>query len=1186
MGELDGFAILTALINCGFRLQRYERVQLLRAAEEYGGLLDYARLVLVLLQTVVDWTQSEREIVFKILRAMGVTVEQRRNWLARLKKELLERSTQQKVKLKAKEQSSTITNLKESYQQSMERSGGRASATGDVSYEIPPAVFLYVLRELHVDLSPEEEAILLDCLDTERIAKLQAKRLTDHLVSTSSKKRTLWNSQSNNPSYNQTSEFALPSVDYQSFVSFCARHCGSWIDSNPKLYESIYTTIQSMHYPLMALQEFVLLCKSFDELNSGYISQRAFLICCNRSTLFAQLAEEKINELAMTLCIEGAGEIEYRIFCLQLRGMCASVQQDNGQHSTIHSSGLTIVQQIIRNASDQNNLQVSQSLLPLRKWLILHTDTQSLILTLKEFNALLREFSVIYRPEDLDLLFMEIGQDLDQHALLDLNRSKGKKPAAGSVSRFASDLDDAILPLDNQINRVRVVSTKKLLQLLNRQRSAWTSRHPVLARQLMKALQTLPVEASTDQEKEKSKQYNQTRSSQATSQIALALIKVVSRLEAFSISLAHLEDDDSEDEGFQSSKKSSGGQRKVALSNMNNLDSNTMSLLAKHPLDATGQRQEKLLEIDIFDYLLRSMGIHVQKDDLLFLADASDPQPEAHFINIYLLFDLLRMQEGLSTSDRYDEENDESEQTSYLSEASLYALNHLKELIWKVWSQTVSLRPSTRGYENKTANTSNSRKNSSGGSTSLDLSTRTAMEWINDVKCVFQGFDIYQNGLISLQDFILALNCLNVKMSLDLIRDIAPFVGPAPSGPVQYKKILSYVLANSSSSSSTKPVSSGLEGEGDEAAQEAETTKRAKVKTSSNIKKEKNPVNAATRRLLHAVRRNVCLKNFILNKQHLEEAWMDMLRVFHTFDPNESNLVSARDFCLAVAVLMGSKAKAEDENVAQKQVKQLIGSEELILSKSEWEDIIEFFTVKHSAQRGARQPTNSRGELLLLDYMLFCELVLDPKEVNTRLRELQNHPDVRQLRAEYAKENVLSQRPTTSSSPSLQVNGRSASASRGREDPVKTQSVTLNKKFYGFDDDRSVSSASNRPSSASRISRSPAVQSSSVQKDEIASRFSKAQGKHKHSMAFGRSYNDTTRSSSSALSDDSPPSAAMRVNATQGQSSRDAAANRRNMLLQTTGGRDLKPLASYAQSQTGYGDSSLKARVRFNATVS
>ena len=74
--------MLNALLSSGFRLQRVNRVRLLRAVEELGGKMDYRDLCQVLLNSCADWTAEEKHVVQKILKSMGVTVIERRNWLA------------------------------------------------------------------------------------------------------------------------------------------------------------------------------------------------------------------------------------------------------------------------------------------------------------------------------------------------------------------------------------------------------------------------------------------------------------------------------------------------------------------------------------------------------------------------------------------------------------------------------------------------------------------------------------------------------------------------------------------------------------------------------------------------------------------------------------------------------------------------------------------------------------------------------------------------------------------------------------------------------------------------------------------------------------------------------------------------------------------------------------------------
>ena len=61
--------------------------------------------------------------------------------------------------------------------------------------------------------------------------------------------------------------------------------------------------------------------------------------------------------------------------------------------------------QLLKNATDVHN-----TLLPLRSWLVSHTDVDSFTLTPRDMNGLLREFSVVYRPEDLEALIADLSQ--------------------------------------------------------------------------------------------------------------------------------------------------------------------------------------------------------------------------------------------------------------------------------------------------------------------------------------------------------------------------------------------------------------------------------------------------------------------------------------------------------------------------------------------------------------------------------------------------------------------------------------------------------------------------------------------------------------------------------------------------------------------------------------------------------
>lgn len=126
--------------------------------------MDYRDLCQVLLNSCADWTSEEKSVVKKILKAMGVTVVERRTWLARLRQSLMEADA-------------TITRKHGKwfddpvdYDDYGYRTGA-SSKRFQYHHGIPPAAFLHCLRECGVNLTVDEEATLLDCLDTERLAK-------------------------------------------------------------------------------------------------------------------------------------------------------------------------------------------------------------------------------------------------------------------------------------------------------------------------------------------------------------------------------------------------------------------------------------------------------------------------------------------------------------------------------------------------------------------------------------------------------------------------------------------------------------------------------------------------------------------------------------------------------------------------------------------------------------------------------------------------------------------------------------------------------------------------------------------------------------------------------------------------------------------------------------------------------
>ena len=448
-GELDGFTLLNVLINCGFQLQRINRTQLLRVAEEMGGKIGYLELFRVLLNSAADWTNEERALVHKILKAMGITVYQRRAWLAKLRVTLMGCSSRRKETLASMESSHIDT----------ESSPG-----------ISPATFLHCLRDCGVNLTVDDEAMLLDCLDTEQLAFRMAQA--------HSKKHKNFNL------FGANGTISVSLVNYESFVNFCARHCGEWYDAHPDIDEAIRTAIGTARSPLSGVQEFIVLMKSFDEAGDGKISKRTFQICLHRSRLFSEFSDQIINHMCDTLSMEGSGKVEYMKFGVYLRTLCPSL----GPSTT--SSAEHISMELLKNALDS-----AKTLRPLRKWLGQNTDEESPILTIRDVQSLLLEFEVIYSSADFESLLVKLGKSVsDFHRLSDSDSS-----SLGNV----------------------VIDARELIAHLLKIRPHWTELHS----SLRKKLKSLFVNAANSlNEKSPSSSKKSERS---------LIVHIISRLKAF-----------------------------------------------------------------------------------------------------------------------------------------------------------------------------------------------------------------------------------------------------------------------------------------------------------------------------------------------------------------------------------------------------------------------------------------------------------------------------------------------------------------------------------------------------------------------------------------------------------------------------------------------------------------------------
>ena len=637
-GEIDGFSLLSALLGAGFRLQRLNRVRLLRAIEDMGGKVDHNELCQVLIRSCADWTSEERGVVHKILKAMGVTVLERRAWLGRIRVALLKAAADYGGKAAA----FSID------------SGNPGASSGGNDPGIPPSAFLHILRDNGVILGVEEEATLLDCLDTERLADLGKAKAAEskqaemgpedgisRAVSSLGKGRNR-SAAGEAGSSSLFGNWGVPLIHYKSFLGFCARHTGDWMDAAPDNTERIHEALRGVQNPSTALQEFTTLIQAFDETSSGFVGNRAFQIACHRSRLFANLSDDAVKETADILTAEGGGKIRYSAFLIHLRAVCSQLS------AATEYPG--IGEQLLKNCMDAQGC-----LLPLRNWLLRNTDTDSCLLTPRDINAMLREFSVMYRPEDLENMLLEIGQAVGSAA------DRADQGYGGGAA-----------------SKQTVLDARDLMRFLFKIRGPWSLLHIEFCQKMIQSLATAGAQAFSASDTD-----GMNRGASAF--------------------------------GFPKSPK---GIESAAA----------RRLLARLRAFADIVGDERLVDLDIFGHVARVTGLPLSDEELLVLADATDPHPCARQVRCDVVVEALTVDmpslSATSTSKGVNSTKDG------LSEAAQYALKHMQDQIW---------------------------------TTGLRL-RRSPTEWIADVKAAFKGFDVGGAGFVTTEDFSMALSLLNASV--------------------------------------------------------------------------------------------------------------------------------------------------------------------------------------------------------------------------------------------------------------------------------------------------------------------------------------------------------------------------------------------------------------------------------------
>ena len=872
-GQVDGFGLVSALLGAGFQLQRLNRVHLLKCVEEMGGRVEYDDLFQILLRSCSDWTKEERDLVHRILKAMGVTIQERRAWLGRMKAALRVTAMeyQQKMKLEASKKSG--------------KKGGKGAHKeeedegGDVDADmgIPPSAFLHILRDHGVILSVEQEATLLDCLDTERLAS----EGTMNGVSNSSHSKQIRasNAASGTGSKGKAASWEMPLVFFKTFISFCARHAGDWQDAIPDVTHSIHEAIKSISDPMKGLLELSTLFQAFDENKSGFVGNRAFQIVCHRARMFANLSEKEIVALADTLLSEGGGKIKYTVFIYQLRNFCNKLVAESNK------AMLDIGGQLITNATDANN-----SLLPIRSWLAKHTDTDSMDakIGLKHFTALLREFSVLYRPDDVRNLFIEIGSWADKNE--DAHRQSLADGTAASLE--PSDMKK------KQASQLQQLNTSDFLGYLFTLRGAWTNLHENLCHRMARNMQSVGVSVFIQGANPPAGTANGS-SGAATG--------------------ANRGGADSSDNSFPK------GPKGIETATARRIIARLRAFTGVPAADVTNktngsvedEEEEKMIDLDVFGAICRATGLRLNDEDLLMLADATDRHPLANRINCDVLLDAI----ASVTNDNREAEEKRQEAKAGIDptsgdKASKFALKHLGDTLWNAGKRL----------------------------------KRRNLQWQKDVTTVMKGFDSQKVGFISTEDFQMALTLLNAKIDLAILRDI-PMVPEGP-GMVPYQDILDDVFGRSSSAAITDDdgdkskatdATKALNTKGMSVAEQRKAALAQMEAEEKAKEKAKEASSAAVTALIKVIRKSMkksvqeqaaksAGKSAIAGLDLSNDLKTRLNKAFKQFDSEDAGVCSPRDFCLAVSILLDR--------------------DEVLLTENQWGEVIGFFAPPQKKNKG------------------------------------------------------------------------------------------------------------------------------------------------------------------------------------------------------------------------------------------
>lgn len=942
-GYLDGFAVLKALVGAGFPLTRSLRAKFLKDVEDMSGKFNFVELCRFLMSSCCNWSIEERQVMSKVLKAMGVTTEQRREWIIQLKKDLCLASAD--YKLNHGRHTGHPVSLSDTKRKSSSRENNWEQIVEDNLQDgVPASTFLHCLREAGVHLSVDDEATLLDCLDFES----QALEMTEGEATMGSLSVTAGGSSTHQRS--QCNALSISLIKYSNFLSICSRHAGKWYQASPALNEHLKVIFMDKQDAdvLAGLKEFTLLLKTFDEESNGRVGYRPFLISCRRSRILSQLEPEVVTELAKVLAEEGSGTVPYELFVLHLKSLYHQIKNlrslDKEVMAGHKSETFQLFNQLLTHGSDKKD----GTLQPLRRW-ILHAsdknkqhmrqrdnfvvDPSAQVLSKQDVADLLRDFNVVYSPEDMDVFIDDIKM-------------------SSAIYDYFSETDSSPLhyrPCNNSKYDEFSIDPSNLLHCLLQSRPSWALRNPKLSLKIKKMM---------------------SRASTNSVETLLARLRSFARYTNLFSHEGELVIDFSDDED---------GENDYA---------ELMDKKVEKPQVLKGEltkpmvinSAEAFISKDAFMQVIHSCGLNLSPSDIDFLADESDASLDPSRIRVGILL------EALTNSDETGGLQDVLHTVKEQFHRDAAVNHHHKYSKSKAQAQGrggVGQEESPAAFAVKHLQTLLLN--------SADVLRRSTAEWSCDVLSLMDGFD-RGGGVCTPQDFVMGLRLLNVRLSGDILAKI-PRISKSVD-MIPYKQLLDLVFADTMQEdkahiymddsaleqSAYRDLVYGQEGEGEEGdrrrgTQGAGQRSASASRHSRGVNSERGEGGAQcpppVSSLIRMVRKR--LNIFIAgSKADDEHALSTLLAVFSRFDQNQDEFVSPRNFCLAVSVLM-------DGDIP-------------LLTKADWETVVLYFQQPSVVSQA--QPTttiNGRGKKVALaktsqkehippgmvHYISFVRIVLD-----------------------------------------------------------------------------------------------------------------------------------------------------------------------------------------------------------------